>query len=614
VTPSYSPIAEYAIIGDCRSAALISRAGSIDWLCLPRFDSPSAFAALLDSPRGGRFRVGPAEPCIVNRRYVGRTNVLETKFTTATGTLRLTDLMPVADEAVKARTLWPEHELLRRLEVDEGVVEVEVQYEPRLDYARAPTKIRSHAHESLLSEHGPAVLLLRSEIPLRVAPDGSSASGRRVLRAGDRVTLGLSFTHGSPAVLPPTGDRAQELIQQSIEWWEGWASQCQYDWHYRDEVIRSALTLKLLTYAPSGAVIAAPTTSLPEQIGGVRNWDYRYCWLRDAALTLRALLDLGYTVEAEAFLSWLVHATRLTSPRLQILYDVYGEARLAERSLEHLDGYRSSKPVRIGNDAANQFQLDVYGEVLDAIHQFVIRGGRLDRTTSRVLVDLGRTVCDLWKLPDDGIWEPRRGRRQNTHSKVMCWVALDRLVKLHDDGHVRGPRGLFAAVRDEIRATVERDGWNPETGSYVAYFGASDVDASLLRLGLCAYVDPQAPRMIGTTERIGERLGVDGLLYRYLTEDGIPGGEGAFGICSYWAIECYARQGRFAEATRRFESVLTYANDVGLFSEEFDPKTKALLGNFPQAFTHIGLINAALTLAECAGYPQWQPASRAKHV
>jgi len=334
VTPDYSPISDYAIIGDCRSAALVSRTGSIDWWCLPRFDSPPVFAAILDHARGGSFRVAPAAAFSSSRRYVGRTAVLETTFTTSSGALRLIDAMPVADEEVKARSLWPEHEVLRSLEVIDGEVEVEIVYQPRLVFATAPARITMHPHQALMVERGRVVLLLRTEVPLTVNEDGTEARGRCRLRAGERAVLALSFAQGSPVVLPALGDRARELVKDSVDWWERWSGQCRYDWNYRDEVLRSALTLKLLTYSPSGAIVAAPTTSLPESIGGVRNWDYRYCWLRDASLTLRALLDLGFTVEAESFLSWLLHATRLTQPKLQILYDVYGEAHLPERSLE----------------------------------------------------------------------------------------------------------------------------------------------------------------------------------------------------------------------------------------------------------------------------------------
>jgi GH15 family glucan-1,4-alpha-glucosidase len=520
--------------------------------------------------------------------------------------------MPVADERTKSRELWPEHEIVRRLEVTDGEVEVAVRYEPRLDFARDRTRVVQRSTTTFQSERGPVVLILRSELPLRVADGECAATGRAVLRAGDRAFVTLSFTYGSPAVLPALGERADGLIEGSIAWWRGWASGCRYDWNYRDRVLRSALTLKLLTYAPSGAIIAALTTSLPEHVGGVRNWDYRYCWLRDAALTLRALMDLGFTTEAEAFLSWTVHATRLTRPRLQILYDVYGGSHLPERTLDHLEGYAGSRPVRVGNDAAGQLQLDVYGEVIDAAYQFIVRGGRLDAATRRAVAELGRTVCDSWMLPDEGIWEPRSGRRHHTHSKVLCWVALDRLVKLDAAGHLRARDRNYARVRDEIRDTVEREGWSDALGSYVAAFGTADLDASLLRLALSGYADPAGERMRGTAARIVERLGAgNGLLYRYFSDDGLPGGEGAFGICSFWGAESLALEGRQQEAIRWFETLLRYANDVGLFSEEIDPASGALLGNFPQAFTHVGAINAALTLAAKAGHPPWYAGAQA---
>jgi GH15 family glucan-1,4-alpha-glucosidase len=607
---SYPAIAGYAIIGDCRSAALISSAGSIDWLCWPRFDSASVFAALLDRRRGGRFQIAPAAVTAVTRRYVEQTNVLETTFETSTGTLRLTDVMPVADERTKSRELWPEHEILRRVEVVAGEAEVIVYYEPRLDFARARARMVERAHNTFQTEHGPAVLMLRSEIPLQLSPDGVSVSGKTIMRAGSRAFLSVSFTKGAPAVLPALGDRAQELIEGSIEWWRQWASQCTYDWHYRDAVIRSALTLKLLTYAPSGAIVAAATTSLPEQIGGVRNWDYRFCWLRDAALTLRALLDIGFHVEAEAFLSWMMHATRLTQPRLQVLYDIYGRSDVPERTLDHLEGYARSRPVRVGNRAAGQMQLDVYGEVIEAAYGFVMRGGTLDRTTAATLVALGQTVCQTWTMPDEGIWEPRTSRRHNTHSKALCWVALDRLVRLEAAGHIKTRGNRFSQERDRIREAIERDGWSEAAGSYVAAFGHTAVDASLLRLALSGYADPQSARMKATFARIRDDLSAgDGLLYRYRTGDGLPAGEGAFGICSFWGAEARALEGRHAEARRWFEALLRYTNDLGLLSEEIDPSSKALLGNFPQAFSHVGLINTALTLADTAGDSQARQAT-----
>jgi GH15 family glucan-1,4-alpha-glucosidase len=604
----YRKLADYALIGDCRSAALISRDGSIDWLCLPIFDSPSVFAALLDVERGGSFRVSAPGASEITRRYLGASNVLETTFHTASGVLRLTDLMPVADEAAKTRTLWPDHEILRRAECVDGQVDLSVVFEPRPDYGRARVELRRGGSGAVISEFGHEVLTIASDVPLAIDGDRRGARGTRTLRRGDRATVGLTFADRLPAVMPARGDHADQIIRDSVRWWEAWAAQCRYDWHYRDAVLRSALTLKLLTYAPSGAMIAAPTTSLPEQIGGIRNWDYRYCWLRDASLTLSALVDLGYAIEAEAFLSWVLHATRLTLPRLQILYDVYGETKLREHTLDHLEGYAGSRPVRIGNGATGQLQLDVYGEVVDAAYQYVVRGGTLDRTTAVVLGGLGRTICGIWREPDEGIWEPRSGPRQHTHSKVMCWVALDRLIELHRRGVPVDTEGLDAA-RDEIRQEIETHAWNAELNSYTAVFGGRHMDASLLRIAMAGYVNPGDARLQSTMTRVREELGTRGLLYRYLTTDGLPPGEGTFTICSFWSVQCSALAGRLDEAMGEFERVAGCANDLGLLSEEIDPESRDLLGNFPQAFSHIGLINAALAMAECAGRPRYARAA-----
>jgi GH15 family glucan-1,4-alpha-glucosidase len=451
-------IGDYAIIGGCRSAALISREGSLDWLCLPRFDGPSVFGALLDRGKGGRFSVRPAGRFTVSRRYIGDTNVLETTFRTETGTVRLVDLMPVASENDKRRHLHTDHQILRMVECVDGEAEIEVVCDPRPRYARVIPRLTDCGALGLCYEHASEMLVLRSEIPLALSADSPGAYGREALRRGERRRISLVVAVGEPAIIPPLGSEAEARIDLSIRWWEEWASHCRYEGPARDQVLRSALTLKLLCHAPSGAVIAAPTTSLPEKIGGVRNWDYRYCWLRDASLTLRALFDLGYTTEGESFLSWLLHATRLTWPELQVLYDVYGETRLPERELDHLEGYAGSRPVRVGNDAAYQFQLDVYGEVVEAVFQYVLRGGRLDRSASRMLAGLGKTVCRRWREPDEGIWEIRAGRRHHTYSKAMCWVTLDRLIRLHERRHVKIPVREFSVERDAIRREIETRG------------------------------------------------------------------------------------------------------------------------------------------------------------
>jgi len=596
----YPSIAEYAIIGDCRSAALISRGGSLDWLCWPRFDSPSLFAALLDARAGGRFRVCPAGEFDSSRRYLPDTNVLETVFHCAEGAFALRDCMPVSSEEDKRVSLTPDHEVLREIECIEGQVRVEVAYQPRPDYATARFSLRRRGALGVWCTWRRGALVLASDLPMDVEADGHSASASVVISSGERRYLSLTYEEELPAVIPTLGDAARARIDRSVRWWREWAGRCQYDGSYREEVVRSALALKLLAYAPSGAVIAAPTTSLPEWPGSERNWDYRYCWLRDASLTLRSLFALGHRDEAQAFLSWILQATRLTWPELQVVYDVYGEAKLAERSLPQFEGYKQSAPVRIGNAAHDQLQLDVYGEVADAAAQFTEQGGKFDRDTRKLLSGLGETVCRRWSEPDDGIWEPRAPRAHHTHSKVLCWVALDRLIQMCQAGHLDVPVEHFREVREEIRATIEAHGYNAELESFVSVLDGREVDASLLALPFYGYLDAADPRMRSTIARVRRILGRDDLIYRYPsgTDDGLPPGEGAFGICSFWAVECLALAGAVAEAHELFERLSARANDVGLLSEEIDPKTGMLLGNFPQAFTHVGLINAAITLAE----------------
>lgn len=609
---AWPTIGDYAIIGDCRSAALVSREGSMDWLCLPRFDGPAVFAALLDRTEGGRFSVRPVDPFQVSRRYVGDTNVLETTFRTESGVARLTDLMPVASEEEKRQQLHPDHQVLRRVECLEGEVAVEVTYDPRPDYGRAVPKLEDRGSFGLWFEGGPEMLILRSEIPLAVSDDHPGAYGTATLRRGERRGLSLSLAAGGPAILPPLGAETDAKIERSIRWWEQWISRCRYDGPASEHVVRSALTLKLMCYAPSGAVVAAPTTSLPERIGGGRNWDYRFCWLRDASLTIRSLFDLGYPVEGEAFLSWLLHATRLTWPELQVLYDVYGETRLPERELDHLEGYAGSRPVRIGNGAADQFQLDVYGEVVEGVFQYVLRGGSLGRSASRMLAAIGKTVCRRWREPDEGIWESRAGRRQHTYSKAMCWVVLNRLLDLHRNGHVKVPAREFSDQRDAIRDEIEARGYNERLQSYVSVLDGDQLDASLLLLALNGYIDANAPRMRSTCERVYDHLGSGPLLYRYNEDDGLAEGEGTFGIASFWGVECRIRQGDIEAGAADLKEICSHANDVGLFAEEIDAHTGALLGNFPQAFTHVGLISAALALVESRGDPDGEPGAMSR--
>ncbi len=603
-------IGDYAAIGDGGSAALVGRDGSIDWLCWPRFDSPSLFGAILDQS-AGRWRIAPVGPCQTTRHYVKDTNVLQTRFETGSGSLVLTDLMPVASEEEKASLMLPEREILRLLECERGEVEIEWWFEPRPGYGLRSVSVRQAGHLGLRVETGAGLLTLRTDLPLEIT-DGR-VGGRARLSAGAAAHASLTFAAAGPAVLPPLGEWSHAALARTVRWWQSWASQAQYTGPRREMVIRSALALRLMVYAPSGAVVAAPTTSLPERIGGPFNWDYRFCWLRDASLTVRALAGLGYMDEAQAFVNWLLHATRLTQPELRVLYDVHGNMPPRERILDRLAGHRGSRPVRTGNLAVEQRQLDVYGEVIDAVTHFVRAGGSLDRETEGVVRAWGEYICRHWDEPDEGIWEPRTGRANHTHSRVLSWVALDRLLHLHEQDHVRwAPAAKFEENREAIRRQVEARAWNPALQSYVAEPGGDRLDATLLLLAWYGFEAAGSERMRGTYQRVREQLGAgDGLLYRYRTDpaarpdadpvgEGEPysPGEGAFGISSFWAAEYLALGGGTAEEAKNlFERLCGYANDVGLFAEEIDSVSGEALGNFPQAFTHIGLINAALSLA-----------------
>ena len=590
-----SSIQDYAVIGDCRAAALVSREGSLDWLCWPRFDSPAIFAGLLDRERGGYWRIAPREAHETRRRYVGESNVLETTFTGASGSATLTDLMPVASEQFKNEHLIPDHEVVRRVECTAGAVALDVEFFPRSQYGLKARALRERGRLGLRLEDGRGAYWLRASVPLEVREKG--ATGRVRLRAGERAYFSLSYAQESPMVLPELGAPCDEAIARSVRWWEEWAARCQYDGPYRDAVVRSALALKLLTYAPSGAIVAAATTSLPEIVGAGENWDYRYCWLRDASLTMRALLGLGYREEAGSFLDWLLHATRQTHPKLRVLYTVFGRESPRERELTQLRGYRESRPVRVGNAARGQLQLDIYGEVIEAAGQFAEEDGPFDGMTQKVLLGLGKYVAKHWRLPDEGIWEPRTGRRHNTFSRLLCWTALDRLITLGESGRLkRVPVERLARERDAIRRELETRAWNEDLRSYTATLDGDKLDATVLRIPWYEFEPADSPRMRATYEAVTRALSPgEGLLYRYRREP--P--EGAFGICSFWNAEYLAvGGGTLEQAHAAFQALLRYANDVGLYAEEIEPETGAALGNFPQSFTHVGLISAALSIAE----------------
>jgi GH15 family glucan-1,4-alpha-glucosidase len=584
----YSPLRDYAIIGDGRTAALVSKDGSIDWWCLPNLDSPSIFAAILDADRGGRWTLRPPDVAQVQRRYTADTNVLETIFTTSTGRVKVTDALTLGGHG-----LTPLRELARRVDGLDGRVGMRWRIEPRFGYGLAATRIDARRPFPTATSGNDAVAACAWDAG-RIDVSDAGFAGEFEIRAGQRATIAVVAAQGEPLIFPPRRD-VEDRIDATAAFWRGWAGRLAYRGPWRDAVVRSALALKLLVFAPSGAIAAAPTTSLPEAIGGERNWDYRFSWIRDSAFTLESLMQLGCKGEATSFFWWFMHATRRTLPRLNVLYRLDGGTHVPERTLP-LSGYRASRPVRIGNGAADQLQLDAYGELVDAAYQYVQHGGQLGRETGRDLARLADFVCAQWRQPDSGIWEVRAAPRHHTQSKAMCWVALDRAKRLADAGQLRGRSDRWAREAAAIRAFIDERCWSDAKRSYAWYAGAHELDASLLLLPIMRYAPPDSVRMRTTIDAIQRELRRGCLLRRYTGDDGIAGGEGAFVCCSFWLAEALAIAGRRPEAEHLMDDLIAVGNDVGLYAEEMDPASGAFLGNFPQALVHLALISAAMAM------------------
>jgi GH15 family glucan-1,4-alpha-glucosidase len=580
-------IEDYALIGDCETAALVSRGGSIDWLCFPRFDSGACFAALLGTPDHGRWLLAPSSPVTAVRRwYRGDTAVLETEFTTAEGVVSLIDFMPI-------RSGRPD--LVRLVVGRRGRVPMQMELVIRFDYGSIVPWVRS-VPGGLSAVAGPDSLRLRTAVPLH----GQSFKTLAGFDVSDGETIGFDLTW-FPSREEPQGELDLEHALQSTEaWWTEWSSRCTVTGPWRDPVMRSLITLKALTYRPTGAIVAAPTTSLPERFGGVRNWDYRFCWLRDATFTLLALMSAGYTREAAAWRDWLLRAVAGRPEQIHIMYGLGGERRLPELELPWLPGFEASQPVRVGNAAHAQFQLDVFGEVLDATHQGWKMGVPHDDNAWRIDTALVQYLESVWTEPDEGIWEVRGPRRHFTHSKMMAWVAIDRAVKGIEQFGLPGPIDRWRAIRAAIHRDVCDRGYDPAQGAFVQSYGSPLLDASLLMMPLVGFLPPSDPRVRGTIEAIERQLSRDGFVARYQTSpdvDGLPPGEATFLLCSFWLVDCLELLGRHADATRLFEQLLSIRNDVGLLAEGYDTDQHRLAGNFPQAFSHVGLINSALNLS-----------------
>jgi GH15 family glucan-1,4-alpha-glucosidase len=598
-SPSYTrPIEDYALIGDCVTAALVARNGSIDWLCWPRFDSDACLAALLGNENHGRWSIAPAEPVLrTERRYRDDTMILETVFETKSGSVALIDFMPMlhGQSMVSTRTA-----IIRIVEGRSGSVPMQLHLALRFDFGLSvPWVTKLDDGLGISAVAGPHRVALRS--PVETRGEDMATTAEFTVTAGQSLPFVLSYGRSHRPV-PPALD-PQQALAATDGFWRDWSSRCQYRGRWRGPVMRSLLTLKALTFRDTGGIVAAPTTSLPEQIGGNRNWDYRFCWLRDATLTLLALMQAGYYDEAHAWRDWLHRSVAGSPDQLQIMYGIAGERRLTEVRLPWLPGYAGSVPVRVGNAASDQLQLDVYGEVMNALHHARDAGLAAIPSAWSLQLKLIEHLEEIWTKPDEGIWEVRGGRRQFTFSKVMAWVALDRAVRDAETYGLEAPVARWRKLCNEIHATICRDGFDQKKQAFTQSFGESELDASLLMMTMVGFLPPDDPRIRGTIAAIERELLVDGFVARYRTEsnvDGLPPGEGAFLPCSFWLADNYAMQGRMKDATALFERLLALRNDVGLLAEEYDPIARRQLGNFPQAFSHLALLGTAFYLSGSA--------------
>jgi GH15 family glucan-1,4-alpha-glucosidase len=600
----YPNIGDHGLIGDLQTAALVSTDGVLDWFCIPRFDSPSVFASLLDSERGGYYRIAPDRDDYVTRQlYLPDTAILVTRFMTPDGVGEVHDFMPVASGEATDR-----HRLVRNIRVVRGVMRFAVEVQPRFDYGRKPHKVEVCDHGVVFASDGLELTmhgitperssLAESGVTLERAGDGLRWT--RILRQGEMGGMVLESMGGTPQSVSP--EEAQAMADDTARFWRGWLHRSSYAGRWREMVNRSAMTLKLLTYAPTGAPVAAPTTGLPEQAGGERNWDYRYTWIRDGSFSIHALLGLGYVEEAAAFSAWIkdraAERTGKGSGPLQIMYRVDGTSDLAEQTLDHFEGWRGSHPVRIGNGAADQLQLDIYGEAFDAIFLADSHEEQPAHQSWMSLANIIDWLCEHWDQPDEGIWETRGGRRNFTYGRFQTWVALDRAVRLATSRGRPADIARWTGVRDRVYHQIMDRGWNPKVGAFTQHYDTDVLDSSLLLMPLQGFIAPRDPMWLSTLEAMDRELVSDSLVYRYnpaASPDGLPGDEGTFSLCTFWYVDALARAGRLDEARLVFEKMYTYANHLGLYSEEIGA-TGEQLGNFPQAFSHLSLISAAINL------------------